>query len=138
MKVTKLIREYIEEKVSKAYDSRVNPYSERAAEDREALEAFGKDLIRQQQELLDEFTKRYELFYRYRDNSRVTKISACCPGVSGYDTKAMRDELEWRNENIRVKNRKIREIVVNLELGATRKELDEMLENMLAEVQDSN
>jgi hypothetical protein len=44
MKVTKLIREYVEEQVAKVYDSRENPYSAQADVDRQKLEALEQEL----------------------------------------------------------------------------------------------
>lgn len=40
MKVTKLIREYVEERVSKVYDAKENPYAYQAELDKKKLEDF--------------------------------------------------------------------------------------------------
>ena len=133
MKVTKLIREYVEEQVSKAYAARKNPYSDMAKLDNEKLEDYQKLLHKQQREFLDAIQRELPLFNRW-NNEPVDHISTNCPCLASYKTFAMRQAGEWDRENKQLKNAKIREILLNLELGATRKELDEMLAKVLEEV----
>lgn len=130
MKVTKLIREYITEQVSKAYDAKNNPYFEQAELDRQKLKAFEEELRNQQRKSIETFLSENELFGRY-DSSKITTISTQIPSVSYYLTQAIIDERTWKEENIRAKRTKISEIILALELGANRQELNDMIENLL-------
>lgn len=136
MKVTKLIREYIEEQVSNVYDAKVNPYTEQAKADKEMLTTFQNDLHCQQKKMLDEFMEKNKLFCDWGNHSPIESISTSVPGIYRYYTKAMLDEELWRKENNRCKHIKIKEIMVNLELGATRQELNEMIAKLLEEDND--
>jgi hypothetical protein len=131
MKVTKLIREYVTEKVSEVYDSRVNPFTEQAKADKEMLDRFEEELRNNQQAMLDGFVSEHELYCYWGDHEPATKFTATTCSIGNYLTKSMMDERRWRYENNRQKKAKIQEIILNLELGATRKELDEMLANVL-------
>ena len=136
MKVTKLIREYVEEEVCKVYESKQNPYSEQANVDREKIEEFKKLLRNQQQELIDTFTSTTPLVSWY--NYEPTTVSATIPTFSGVVTQAMLDESNWRKENTRLKQAKIREIILNLELGANREELKAMIAELIKESTEDN
>lgn len=135
MKVTKLIREYVEDEVAKVYDVKVNPYSEQAKLDRQKIEELKKELVRQQIETITKFTSENELYERGWSTNlmRPYKVSTCIPGFNYCCTQAMVDEEEWKNENTRLKREKVREIIVNLELGATKQELNEMIVKLMEE-----
>ena len=133
MKVTKLIREYVEEQVSKAYDARNNPYAEQAELDRQKLEDFKKMLHEHQRWDIDNFFAENTVLDGW-NSYKPCIVHTTIPGFSRCVTPAMRCEEDWHNENTAAKKAKIREIMLNLELGATRKELDEMLAKVLEEV----
>lgn len=133
MKVTKLIREYVEEQVSIAYDAKVNPYKEQANLDREKIKNFQEELHLQQKELLNNFLSENKLFDDWGNHRPITNISTCTPGFHRYYTTAMLNEKQWENENQRLKSAKIREIMINLELGANRQELNDMIAKLMEE-----
>ena len=134
MKITKLIREYVEEQVAKVYDARKNPYAEQAEQDKQKIEAFEQELRDQQKEALDKFLAENELFENdWRGTRRKATMGTSTPCVSYYKTQAMLKSKEWQEENSRQKKAKTREIMLALELGANRKELDEMLAKLLEE-----
>lgn len=58
-------------------------------------------------------------------------ISTNCPIITSYNTFAIKQKVDWDRENKRLKNAKIKEILLALELGADRKELEDMLARML-------
>lgn len=134
MKVTKLIREYVEEQVSKVYDAKVNPYFEQAELDRQKLKAFEEELKEQQYKALEKFFSENELF---EDSGwsglRPKTISTSIPSFRYSLTKAMLDEKKWNEENTKNKKAKIRDIMVALELGANRHELNDMITELLKE-----
>lgn len=134
MKVTKLIREYVEEQVSKVYDAKVNPYSEQAELDKKKIEAFKEELKAQQIETITRFMSENELFEEhYRSGFTPFEISTSIPSFYHVKTKAMVDESKWAEENRRNKKAKIRDIILALELGANRQELNDMIAALLKE-----
>jgi hypothetical protein len=132
MKVTKLIREYVEEQVAKVYNSKTNPYSEQAKLDRQMIEDFKTELHRQQKEAIEKFNSENELLNSWNDY-QPCKISTSVPGFSHCVTKAMMNEELWKKENARLKAAKIRDIMLALELGANRQELNDMIAKLMEE-----
>jgi hypothetical protein len=133
MKVTKLIREYVTDEVSKVYDAKVNPYSEQAKIDRETLTTFTEYLRTQQRESIKEFIADKALFEEGWKGLRPYEISLSVPSFYYVKTQAMIDEKKWNEENNHAKNVKIRDIILSLELGANRQELNDMLAELLKE-----
>ena len=130
MKVTKLIREYVEEQVSKAYKAKENPYSEQAKIDKQKIKDFEKTLNDIAFNAVSEFLLNNEIFSTYNDEP-ITASSN--PYFYYWQTKAMMDEKKWNEENTRQKNAKIKEIKLALELGANRQELNDMIAKLLEE-----
>jgi hypothetical protein len=133
MRVTKLIREYVEDRVSAAYNAKENPYAWQAELDQKKLEDLQSLLHKQQKEFLDAILKELELF-NYWNNEPVEHIPTRCPSITSYKTTAMRQKDEWDRENARLKKAKIRDIMLALELGASRKELEDMLAELLTDL----
>ena len=129
MKVTKLIREYVEEQVSKVYDTKINPYSEQAEIDRQKIKDFEHYLRQAQQELIDQFLIELPLFNAY--NREPTDRKASVSNLSYDYSQNMINEMDWKRENIRKKKDKIKEIMLALELGANRQELNDMIAKLL-------
>lgn len=131
MKVTKLIREYVEEQVSKVFDAKENPYSKQAEIDRQKLKDFEEELKNQQRKSIEKFLSENELFNDYWDELRPATVNTSIPSFRHHVTKAIINEKEWKEENKKAKNAKIRDIILALELGANRKELQDMIEQLL-------
>ena len=129
MKVTKLIREYVEEQVSKVYDTKINPYSEQAEIDRQKIKDFEHYLRQAQQELIDQFLIELPLFNAY--NREPTDRKASVSNLSYDYSQNMINEMDWKRENIRKKKDKIKEIMLALELVANRQELNDMIAKLL-------
>ena len=130
MKITKLIREYVEEQVAKVYNAKVNPYSEQAELDKQMIDDFKQELHKQQRELFEKFSSENKLFDSWSDYTTFT-IKTIIPGFSNCVTEAMMKEEQWKKENNQAKSAKIREIMISLELGANRQELNDMLAKLL-------
>lgn len=133
MKVTKIIREYVEEQVSKVYNSKVNPYSEQAKRDRKRLEDFEIELKDQQYDMISQFLSAGTYFEKHWDGMRPKKVCTSTPTFSYTYTQAMLDEDQWNKDNAQKRNAKVREIIVALELGANRQELNDMIANLLSD-----
>ena len=132
MKVTKLIREYVEEQVSKIYHARENPYTKQAELDKQKFEDFKKKLLENQKKEIEKFFNENNVLDGWNDY-KPCKPSAQIPGFSRCVTAAMKSEEDWKQENIRQKNAKVREIILALELGANRQELNDMIAKLLEE-----
>ena len=129
MKVTKLIREYIEEQVSMVYDAKTNPYAEQANRDRQKIRDFGDTLRKQQQAAIDQFVAEMPVYDSWRDWGPF-KPEPRCPDFGRARSKAMMEKERWEKENQKAKAAKIREIMLAVELGANRTELNDMIEKL--------
>ena len=136
MKVTKLIREYVEEQVSKVYDAKQSPYAEQAKLDKQMIKDFENDLHKQQRELIETFLAKNQLLDRYHNYQPLTTVSTHIPCFYYAYTQAMIDDEKWESENRKLKKDKIREIMLNLELGANRQELNEMIAKLMEDAND--
>lgn len=130
MKVTKLIREYVEEQVSKAYAAKHNPYSEQAKLDAQMIEEFKEKFEQIKLEAVTEFILKNKMFNSYNKEPIIASVDPC---FYRWRTKAMLDEQAWKDENNKLKQAKIREIMLNLELGANRQELNDMIAKLMEE-----
>lgn len=131
MKVTKLIREYVEEQVSKVYDAKVNPYAKQAEIDLKTIEEFEEQLRSTQQEQIDKFLSEFPLFNSYTREPTTRKAYA--PNFTYDMSQAMQDKNDWDRENTKQKKAKVRDIIIALELGANRQELNDMIEKLMDE-----
>lgn len=136
MKVTKLIREYVEEQVTSVYApaiKKLEDQQKKEAKEREAAterikqivaEAEAKAIMALETEFPSYITRpmnyNHEKFYSMVcANSRPEYYNA---------------ELEQRISDLKTARAKaIKSILTDLELGATRKELDEMIAKLLVE-----
>ena len=131
MKVTKLVREYVTEEVHKAFAAKQNPYAEQAKKDEESIRELS-NLIKEQQKLLvGEFVEKNEVHSSWSGGPYT--VSTLCPSFHDMLTPAMKNARAWREENLRQEARKLREILVSLELGANRDELKSMIEELMKE-----
>lgn len=131
MKVTKLIREYVTDEVGKVYNSKVNPYSEQAEIDRQKLKALTEELRTQQKESIEKFLSENEVFENGWGGVKRYEIQTSVPIFSYLYTKAMLDEKNWKEDNKKAKDSKVRDIILSLELGANRQELNEMIAKLM-------
>lgn len=132
MKVTRLIREYVSNTISEAYSKKNNPYKESADADRKLIESFRKQLELDQENALRKFIIENEIVDTYRKCAYSAKT--CIPSFHNFGTQAMIDEREWNAEQERIKKKKIDDVILSLELGANRAELDEMLKKIIDEI----
>lgn len=130
MRVTKIIREYVEETVNGIYDPIIgncsNDYSEKKNEVEEILEKMVNEL--------DTAAKKVIKEYGFTIDSWCGKEQHIVGYTSNFGRKEYESVADKRNELRDEKRRKIQDILVNLELGGTKAELDEMLKNIREEV----
>ena len=132
MKVTKFIREYVTEEVNRIYNAKKNPFEEEYNAWKETLREF-HDAIRQ------EIKNRVQAFadengcvgYGGKPYSSDSVLSV--PSFGCMRAKCENDYYAWRDANDKAKKDKIREILISLELGATKSELTDMIAALTVE-----
>ena len=136
MKLTKLIREYVSDEVAKAYSGRKNPHSEQAAVDRAAIVDLQKKLKEQQKSMLTEFAEAHNVVH-YRSGKPVAgDVCTSTPSLYDWRTEAMFLEEKWNQQNQVDRDKKEREILLSVELGATKNELVEMIQSLIKEAEE--
>ena len=130
MRVTKIIREYVEETVNGIYDPIIGNCSKDYSEKKNEVE----DIL---EKMVDEFNVAAKKVIK-EHGFTIDSWNGEEKHIIGYTCNFGREEYksitDKRNELRDEKRRKIQDILVNLELGGTKAELDEMLKNIREEV----
>ena len=130
MRVTKIIREYVEETINGIYDPIIGncskDYSEKKNEVEEILEKMANEF--------DVAAKKVIKEHGFTINSWYGKEQHIIGYTCNFGDEEFKSVSDKRNELRDEKRRKIQDILVNLELGGTKAELDEMLKNIREEV----
>lgn len=136
MKVTKLIREYVEEQVTSVYAPAIKKLEDQQKEEAEAREAAAERISQIVEEaeakaimtLETEFPSYITRPMSYNRTKFHTMV--CVSSRPEY----YNPELKQRIDDLKTARAKaIKSILTDLELGATRKELDEMIAKLLVE-----
>ena len=131
MRVTKLIREYVEETVS-AIPKFANPTPEE--QEYKALQSNLTDFQNSVDKEIDESVAEAIENFRITHNLGAdVKLEVSCHtkvSWSAYNSNLAYKARKAERERKEAKNNAIKEILVSLELGADRKELDEMLKKL--------
>lgn len=130
MRVTKAIREYVEEEIYKKYDEySANIGKEYYAEKDNVLKDIQKIIDSTNAVIIDVLKRKgFDYEYRYRNNNLIT--------IDGYIRKT---DVEQSINNQRVQLRdkakkKIKEVLFNLEMGETQKaELKQVIDSITVE-----
>lgn len=131
MKITRLVREYVTDEVHKAFYAKENPYAAQAKADEESIRDFKRLLKEQQEAAVKEFVSRHEVYSSW--SGGPYGVSSCVPSFHDMETPAMKKSKEWEKDRANKEVRKVRDILVALELGANRDELKAMIEELLNE-----
>lgn len=128
MKVTKLIREYVEKRVKEQFPKTAEELAWEAEQDkmRKAIEEAEKLIGVYAEQVVKELNEKYD-FKDY--NMRKTNT---CYATDTYcnDSKVYRASSKAKNERVKKVGEIIENILVSLELGGTKAELEEMLANI--------
>ncbi len=136
MKVTKLIREYVEKTVDACYPK---PESEKLLNEQRSrannlLAEFNKIVEEYADSILPEIKAKYNI---PDDFNFHTKHGINHAEFSSYDTalyrKADADMRKWN----KLKRQKQDEILLSLELGATKSDLDNMIKQLMNDVEQT-
>lgn len=130
MRVTKIIREYVEETVNGIYEPLIKncdgDYYEKKKEVEEILEKLADEFDAAAKKIIKENGFSIDSW----DDREKTIITYTC----NFGNKEYRPILEKRRKLRDEKKQKVQDILVNLELGGTKAELDEMLKKIKEEV----
>lgn len=130
MRVTKIIREYVEEAVNGIYNPLIKncdgDYYEKKKEVEKILNKMADEFDVAAKKVIKENGFSIDSW----DDREKTIITYTC----NFGGKEYMPILEKRRKLRDEKTRKIQDILVNLELGGTKAELDEMLKNIREEV----
>lgn len=131
MKVTKLIREYVKAEVSKVYDAIPNPYEEADKELKEKYKALCELLEHEAGFKLTEFMNQNEITHWNGSKYSADEFCIRFPTPKYPNTDNC---CKFRENICAQKEAKIRDILITLELGATKDDLVNLIEQMKAEV----
>lgn len=131
MKVTKLIREYVEKTVGA-----MPKFAEKSAEELEyervdkVINDFKANLLESVQEMMKAEISAFLIAQNIPEDVdlKPTNYNCVCGGV--FNSNLGKEAQNKKNERLLRKQEAIDEILLNLELGANRKELDEMLKKL--------
>lgn len=130
MRVTSIMKDYIREEVTK----RIAPKYEEKSKIKKSRDNIKHDFItRLTEELNNQMNKSIDNFLLthqdYEDNRSHTWGNTVTLNYSIISNK--KDDIEnWRKDMEQEITAKVKEIVVTLELGGTKKDLDELLNNI--------
>lgn len=131
MKVTKLIKEYVAEQVAvkcpetkmeKRYKEKLDEMQLKAEELNEKVKNYALDLCEQANKDLDiDNWEKDDRFHLYGSYAHIS---------SGYNNPYAKNLNFLKNKRKEKINEAVKNILINLELGATKAELDEMLKKL--------
>ena len=131
MRVTGIMKEYITEEVKKKIEPK---YEEKAKIKKtrdnikdEFITKLNEELNNQMNKAIDNFLSTHEV---YEDNRSYTWGSVIALNYSLISNKKDDDIENWRKDMEKEITEKVKEIIVTLELGGTKKDLDELLNNI--------
>lgn len=125
MRVTKLIREYVEKSVKAVYEPKIEAVGVEYQERKKALNKQLDDLVEQADASAKKMIEDAGFELRYNRNCFIQSYGDVC-------IKKLEDENGAKRNALHAEMReKINDILLNLELGATRAELDEMIKNLV-------
>ena len=140
MRVTKLIKEYVEEEVSKAFsnykEEELKELKDKNTEIKEYIDNINEKLRNESQKIIEEIVQKFNIEDSYPDNKYRNSLEVRYNPIeyNEYYT-VLRKEIDKIDQEKRNKiNETIKNILIELELGATKKDLDQMIKNLGKEV----
>lgn len=132
MRVTKVIRDYVEETVNGIYDPIIRDCSKDYSKRKEEVEGIIAKMTNEFNTAIEKVINEHGFTINSWNGEKRQIINyACYFGNKEYELIA-----DKRNELRDEKRRKIQDILVNLELGGTKAELDEMLKALKDSVEE--
>ena len=129
MKVTKLIREYVETEVAKAYEKKA---PEEVAYDKlsKKIASFREKVSAEMYFAIEEAIERFREEHNIPEDVQLFRTNHSLVAVNDWDSVIRKNSETAKNKRLEERDKKVKEILLNLELGATKAELDEMLAHL--------
>jgi hypothetical protein len=132
MRVTKIVREYIEESVSKALTEKSTAEKNYEAFYNE-LHQFMHQVEDEVEHMIDEAIENYRMVHNIPDDVKLTKTDYTLIHYSDWNS-AIRNEAEtMKRKRKEAQMRAVKDIILTLELGGTKADLDAMLSKVATE-----
>lgn len=132
MRVTKFVREYIEESVGKAL-------SEKSTAEK-AYDAFHHDMrqfIEQVEDevkhMVNEAIENYRMTHNVPDDIKITQTDYSLIHCGDWNSALRNEASAMKRKRDTAKERAVKDIIVTLELGGTKADLDAMLSKVATE-----
>lgn len=129
MKVTKLIRGYVESEVAKAYEKKT---PEEVAYDKlsKKIASFREKVSAEMYFAIEEAIERFREEHNIPEDVQLFRTNFSLVNVNDWDSVIRKNSETAKKKRIEQRDKKVKDILLNLELGATRAELDEMLSHL--------
>lgn len=132
MRVTKIVREYIEESVGKALSEKSTAEKEYDAF-RNDIRQFVEQVEDEVKHMVDEAIANYRMTHNIPDDVKITQTDYTLVHCGDWNS-ALRNEAEaMRRKRNEAKERAVKDIIITLELGGTKADLDAMLSKVATE-----
>ena len=130
MRVTRLIRDYVEKKVKESYPKSVAElvYEEHSKNKNDAIAEANEKIYEYAKVLAEELNTKYG--FPADNNLTVYDHYNTMQSKYDYNSEIYQAYLKARDERKQKIEEKIEEILLTLELGGTKADLDEMLKNV--------
>lgn len=133
MKMSKVIREYITETVTKKYENLISEASEKRAK-AESDYRKAKDQFEEKMRQIAgaEFDKQFSKYFDEQDFSKMSSrgVNVYTPSLYGVMTAKEKVYSEKVNKLIAKRDNTIKNILIELELGGTKEDLDRLLSSI--------
>ena len=129
MKVTKLIREYVETEVAKAYEKKT-PDEVAYEKLSKKIDSFREKVNAEMYFAIEEAIERFREEYNIPEDIKLFRTNFSLVNVNDCDSVIRKNSDTAKNKRLEERDKKVKDILLNLELGATRAELDEMLSHL--------
>ena len=129
MRVTKLIREYVETEVAKAYEEKT---PDEVAYDmlRKEIADFREKVNDEMYHAIEEAIARFREEHNIPEDVKIFRTDYNLVSDKDWDSNIRKKNDIARKQRAEQRDNKIKDILLNLELGATKAELDEMLAHL--------
>lgn len=132
MRVTKLVREYIEESVDKALSEKSAVEIEYEAF-RKELDEFIKQIEDTVEQMVDEAIENYRIVNYIPDDIKIKKTDYALVRYDDWDSAIRSNAMDIKKKRNEAKAKAIKDIMLTLELGGTKADLDAMLSKVATE-----
>lgn len=129
MRVTKLIREYVETEVAKAYEEKT---PDEVAYDmlRKEIADFREKVNDEMYHAIEEAIALFREEHNIPEDVKIFRTDYNLVSDKDWDSNIRKKNDIARKQRMEQRDNKIKDILLNLELGATKAELDEMLAHL--------